>query len=599
MLPLFAALALAAPVDFVTIPPEAEILQSLRHEHPRLIGLPADLDRVRQLIASNDQARQIDEQLRRRAEQLLTAEPIVHRLIGPRLLDQSRRCLERVTTLATIYRLDGDRRFAERARREMLTAASFKDWNPAHFLDTAEMTNALALGYDWLYDFLSEEDRAAIRQAIVDKGLRPAEELYRSGKGWVKVSHNWNQVCNGGVCLGALAIADQEPLLAAYIVHEALRSVRLPMSRFDPDGGWDEGPGYWSYATIYNVYFLAGLESALGTDFGLSRFPGFDVTGDFRIQVVGPLRRTFNFADGGDRTGAVPQMFWLARKFNKPAYAWHARQFIDSAGAFDLWWFDPRGAGPGDLPLDRRFRNIDVVFLRSRWDDPRAIYVGFKGGDNRANHSHLELGTFVLDADGQRWAVDLGSDDYNLPGYFGKQRWTYYRLATEGQNTLLLNGRNQNAKAVAPIQSFRSTPQEACAVADLSDAYEGQAKRIARGVALFKRRQVLVQDEIEATDPADVVWAMHTMARVDLQGSRAVLTQNGETLIAQLLTPASARFEAAEVQIPPPQRPAKGVRKLLVRVKADAGEMLRLAVLLTPGKDQGSTPDLQPLARWR
>jgi hypothetical protein len=599
MLPILAALALTAPIDFVTIPPEAEILQSLRHEHPRLIGLPADLERVRRLTTSNEQARQIYQQVRQRAEQLLTTEPIVHRLIGPRLLDQSRRCLDRVTTLATVYRLEGDRRFAERARWEMLTAAGFKDWNPSHFLDTAEMTSALALGYDWLYDFLSEEDRAVIQRAIVDKGLHPAEELYRSGKGWVRMSHNWNQVCNGGMCLGALALADREPRLAAYIVHEALRSVRLPMSRFDPDGGWDEGPGYWSYATIYNVYLLAGLESALGTDFGLSRFPGFDVTGDFRMQVVGPLHRTFNFADGSDRTGAVPQMFWLARKFDKPAYAWHARQFLNSAGVFDLWWFDVRGDGPGDEPLDRWFHNIDVVFLRSRWDDPRAVYVGFKGGDNRANHSHLELGTFVLDADGQRWAVDLGSDDYNLPGYFGKQRWTYYRLATQGQNTLLLNGRNQNPKGVAPIRTFRSTLQEAHAVADLSAAYEGQAKHIARGVALLGRRQVLIQDEIEAIDPADVVWTMHTMAQIQVQGRQAVLTQNGETCIAHVLTPPSARFEAAEVQIPPPQRPVKGMAKLLVRAKAAPGETLRLAVLLTPGKNRGLSPNLRPLAQWR
>ena len=31
----------------------------------------------------------------------------------------------------------------------MLTAARFEDWNPSHFLDVAEMTFALAIGYDW------------------------------------------------------------------------------------------------------------------------------------------------------------------------------------------------------------------------------------------------------------------------------------------------------------------------------------------------------------------------------------------------------------------------------------------------------------------
>ena len=32
---------------------------------------------------------------------------------------------------------------------------------------------------------------------------------------------------------------------------------------YGPDGAWAEGPGYWRYATQYNVVFLAALETAL------------------------------------------------------------------------------------------------------------------------------------------------------------------------------------------------------------------------------------------------------------------------------------------------------------------------------------------------
>ena len=73
-------------------------------------------------------------------------------LIGPRLLTVSRTVLERVTTLALLYRLDGDPRWVARAREELLAAAGFSDWNPSHFLDVAEMCHAFAIGYDWLYD---------------------------------------------------------------------------------------------------------------------------------------------------------------------------------------------------------------------------------------------------------------------------------------------------------------------------------------------------------------------------------------------------------------------------------------------------------------
>src|SRR5207248_5037676 len=114
-------------------------------------------------------------------------------------------------------------------------------------------------------------------------------------------------------------------------------------------------------------------------------------------------------------------------------------------------------------------------------------------------------GTFVFDALGQRWAVDLGPDNYNLPGYFGKERFTYYHLRTEGHNTLSIDGANQDAKAEAAIVAYRSTPERAFAVADLTAAY-ADATRVRRGVELLDRHALLVSDEIELHEPAQIVW---------------------------------------------------------------------------------------------
>lgn len=72
--------------------------------------------------------------------------------------------------------MTGDDQFKERAEQEMLAAAAFPDWNPSHFLDVGEMTAALAIGYDWLYDALPPASRAIIRQAIVEKGLKMGDD---------------------------------------------------------------------------------------------------------------------------------------------------------------------------------------------------------------------------------------------------------------------------------------------------------------------------------------------------------------------------------------------------------------------------------------
>ena len=140
-------------------------------------------------------------------------------------------------------------------------------------------------------------------------------------------------------------------------MRNALDSIPHALVSYAPDGGWAEGPGYWHYATSYTVYLLAALESALGTDFGLSSGRGFDRTGRFRIYFSGPAGKTFNYADAHDRTDPAPEMFWLAHKFSEPVYAWQEQRLLEAGGnpsALDLVWFSPQeavsAAVQGEMP---------------------------------------------------------------------------------------------------------------------------------------------------------------------------------------------------------------------------------------------------------
>ena len=567
-----------------------DVLATLKREHPRLIAVRQDEIRVKELLSADATAQAIFKHVQRDAEEILRQEPVQHRLIGPRLLDQSRRCLSRVYVLATVYRLTGDKRFADRAIREMLTAADFPDWNPSHFLDTAEMTHALAIGYDWLYSVMSPEQRRVIRQAIIEKGLKEGEKVYRKGTWWTKTTWNWNQVCNGGMTIGALAIADEEPELSRYIVEQAIQSIPRALANYAPDGDWAEGPGYWSYATHYTVYMLAALETALGTDFELSKQPGFDRAGDFRIHVIGPSGLAFNFADGGSRVGGAPIMLWLAKRFQRPIYAWHELERIGGESPLHLWWYFRPSARLEDEPTSRWFRNSDVVMMRTDWTD-QAVFVGLKGGDNTVNHSHLELGSFVMDALGQRWVFDLGPDDYNLPGYFGAQRWTYYRLGTEGQNTLLFDGANQNPKAKAPIVKFYHDNLRKHAVVDLTGAYRqeksepkaGENDSVQRGVAILGKDWVLVHDEIKGHSGQSVQWQIHTEAKVQVRGKEADLKLGDKTIKAIVLSPDHVVFETLSANPPPPQRQNPGVTRLVVRTQVPKeGMNIVIAFQLSP-----------------
>lgn len=583
------------------LPDRASVLRNLRAEHPRLLATEADFEKVQSQCKSDERAKRLLERLDEQATKLLSAPPVQYEIPdGKRLLSVSRRAKDRLLLLGCMYRLTGDRRFADRAWTELEAVVKFKDWNPSHFLDTAEMTFAVAIGYDWLYDAWTDERRAILREAIVRKGLQPGLDVYRKKQWWSKARHNWNQVCNGGMAIGALAIGDAEPELAAEILHSALHSLPLAMREFRPDGGWGEGPGYWRYATEYNVYLLAALGTAVGGDFGLSRMPGFSRTGDFPIQMTGPTGATFNFADAHEGWGGAAQLLWLAGRFERPAYA--AAQLVHAEArptALDLLWgasWLSRGDEEDALPLAARFTGVEVVALRSAWNDPNAVFVAFKGGDNRVNHGHLDLGSFVLDALGQRWALDLGPDDYNLPGYFGRQRWTYFRNNTQSHNTVVIGGDNQSASAQAKIVRFAPRESWMGAVVDLTVAWP-QTRRCQRGVALVDRRIVLVQDEIEADKPVETAWQMLTNAQVQIDGASAILSKGGRRLQATLHSPAGARWESVEVRVEPPERPIGNVRKLIAKT-AEPQQSVRFVVCFDTAAEGQAEPEIRPLAEW-
>jgi hypothetical protein len=610
-------LALLTSMAFAAEQPSAEqILSKLRKDHPRVLATEADFSALREKVAAQPEVGKWAAEIRKDADKLLRAKPSEYVIPdGKRLLATSRQVFERTATLAMAFRLSGEARYRERLWSELDAAANFKDWNPSHFLDTAEMTAAFAIGYDWLHAEWKPAQRAALKKSTVEKGLKPSLEIYRKDRWWAASEHNWNQVCNGGMTLGALAIADEEPALAGEILAAAIKSVPRAMQHFAPDGAWGEGPSYWDYATRYNVLMLAALDSALGTDYGLSKIDGFSKAGDFPIHTTGPLGKSFNYADAGEGRPGGSQLLWLATKFDAPAFAaWRIGHTMRTPTALDLLWgvaWLGRQPTLGALPLARYYRGAEVVTMRSAWDDLDATFVGFKGGDNKVNHGHLDLGGFVLDAVGCRWALDLGADNYNLPGYFGSGRWNFYRCRAEGQNTLVLNpGRepDQDPRAVAPITSFKSKPGRSFAIADLTAANAKSATSVRRGIALIGR-QVVVQDEVQAKQPAQCWWFMHTKAKVACKGATASLTLDGRKLTARILSPAGASFrvmpaeplptspklERQQINGPGSHGDSSGVRKLTIELNNVTD--LTLTVLLTPDAE-APAPAVQPLAKW-
>ncbi|HTA41351.1 MAG TPA: heparinase II/III family protein [Bryobacteraceae bacterium] len=594
---------LASTLQKVRAQTDDDPLRQLRTAHPRLILPDSDLDRVRTLARDHPLAHRVYLDLEKESERLLSAPPTEYKLTGPRLRSQCRRVLDRVSTLALMYRITLREPYQKRAVAELRAAAAFRDWNPAVFSDTAEMTHAFALGYDWLYNVMAPEDRTLIRDAIVIKAIDQVLPIYQREVGWTRDHYNANIICNAGMGLGALAVAgDSGPDKGlddkcSAVLRYAFDSITHGLATYGVEGSWPEGPAYWDWVTMYACTFFAALQTALGNDYGLSSAHGVDRAGRFHIYTNGPTGRVFNFADSPEDGGVAPEMFWLAKRFANPVFAWSEQKQLERSShpdAYDLVWFDRDAKSPlqpPPWPPDAIFRGVDIACFRSAWDDPNALFLAVKGGDNKAAHAHLDLGSFVLDAGGVRWASDLGPDDYDLPGYFGRQRWTFYRTRTEAHNTLLIDDQNQDARAEARITRQEFAPDLSWVQIDLSRANPGKVKQWLRRFAMAQRQAILVGDSVRCDQPVEVIWGMMTDAEIVVSGQTATLRKNGWNLSAEIRTPRHAVFDKAPVHSTPPQAANPNFQKLIVRL-GDKITELDLNIVLIPYRDGQPKPKI-------
>jgi hypothetical protein len=591
---------LAAFAQKVRAQTDDDPLRQLHPTHPRLILLDTDLDRLRGPIRDNPLAHRVYLDLEKESERLVNTPPSEYKLTGPRLRAVSRRVLDRVATLALMYRITQRDPYLRRAMSELRAAAGFRDWNPAVFTDTAEMTHAFAIGYDWLYNAISPEDRALIRSAIVSKALDPVLPIYQREAGWVRDHYDANIICNAGVGLGALAIAGDDKAVddkCGAVLRYAIDSIPHGLATYGVEGSWPEGPAYWESVTFYACAFFAGLQTALGNDYGLSAAHGVDRAGRFRIYTTGPTGKSFNFADSVEDSAMAPEMFWLAKRFANPVFAWSEQKALERSthpDAYDLAWFERDAKSPAQpppWPPDAIFRGVDIACFRSAWDDPNALFLAVKGGDNKAAHAHLDLGSFVLDAGGVRWAADLGTDDYDLPGYFARQRWTYYRTRTEAHNTLLIDDQNQDIRAEARITRQEFTPDLSWVQIDLSRANGSRVKQWLRRFGMAQRQAVLIADSVRTEQPVEVIWGMMTDADITVNGQTAVLRKNGWNLAAEIRTPRHAVFDKAPVPSTLPQAANPNFHKLIVRLGDKATEV-DINIILIPYRDGQTKPKI-------
>lgn len=571
--------------------------------HPRLLFTAADEKALKLKLNTIPLLDSLHTALLAEADQLLSVPLQKYQLRDVNYVQDilmiSREQVYRMITLSLAYRLSGDRRYLQKAEKELVQVCRFPNWNPDHYLDVAEMTTAVAIAYDWLYQDLTEETKALVVESIQTKALDHALSEYANGGSgsWAKRETNWNVVCNTGMVMGAMAIAEADPDRADQIIEHAVKYVPNCLKHLAPDGVCYEGPAYWGYTNMYLSLLLTTLNGNLGHDFGLSALPGIDQTALYYVHSISPSGKVFNFANsGGTAPDTNPIYFFFSRHFNQPEVADSYRNVVSARlkeSPLPRWffflslpWFDqaPTVAAADASPLVVYKGINDIAVLKGNKKVPGSIYLIAKGGDPDEAHQQLDLGTFVVETNGIRWSDDLGADNYALPGFWDYkpegQRWHYFRNTNFSHNTISIDGKIQHSAGTGKIVEYNDQAKEPSFTIDMTSAYAPSATSVRRTFCLKNDITVEVTDQISLLSPEqEICWSLITAAQIECNGKEAKLIKDGQEFRLKIVSPENASFSSKPAKTcTEHENPIVGYALLQVRVAGKQHQTIKISM---------------------
>ena len=542
-------------------------------QHPRLLLRMDDFARMQSAIASDSRLATVHQHINDRAEHLLSQEPLAYHKVGKRLLNVSRAALERILFMSYMYRMTGEEMYLAKAESTLNEVSSFADWNQKeHYLDVAEMAFGVAIGLDWLYDELQQSTKDNAKRAL--KAYAFDTYMTEDGDVFRRSMSNWNQVCTAGLISAAIACYEDDPSAMAEIIETLVQSNKTHgMTMYNTDGNYSEGYTYWAYGTTYQVITMAALENIFGHDGGLKQSSaGFARTGMWIMFMEGPSGQCFNFSDSN--APVYPRLpLWYISSFYKDAsllYKEVSKLEDGSYGkSFDERRFLPLVQVFADASLLKRNLYAPVqkvwfggetvethptVLVHTDMSDPSKDYfLAMKGGRASTSHAHMDGGSFIFDAFGMRWAMDLGLQKYNdLEEYgidlwnFGKNstRWNVFRLNNLSHNVVTIDGNIYHNEGGAFLDKKYYTEKPGalggrctCYAAnryvspdnDIVNPLTRTAELVARGEGY----DLVVTDALTAASgkAPKVRWAMATPAVAEIVSDQCIkLSQGGKVL---------------------------------------------------------------------
>jgi hypothetical protein len=569
------------------MPPRDELLGRIPKAHPRLFVRPEDLPRLREL-ARGTMRGQFD-RLVAECEKLLsspppTAEPAKYppglasggaawRKIWWGNREYTIRALDGAATLGFTRLLGGKEEYGQLAKRILLDCLR---WDPKgatgyRYNDEAGMPYncRFARTYTFVYDLLSEVERADCRHVMKIRGEEMYHHLYPRHL-WEPYSSHSNRAWH---FLGEVGVAFLDEIEGAddwvWFAMNVFYNVYPVWS--DEDGGWHEGPSYWSSYIGRFTWWADIMRAEMGID--AFRKPYFSQAGYLAMYLLPPGKVGGGFGDGAYRmraTQTVPLMSELAAQAGNGHWQWYVEQMGGPEASPGYVGFvrgtlpSVQATPPDDLPASRHFRGTGLAVLNTTLQRAdQDVQVIFKSSPRGTwSHGNESNNSFVLWAYGQQLLLRTGHYySYGDPHHRG---WVW---STRSLNNITVDGHDQapprSTEAKGRIVDFQTTPTLDAVVGEAGEAYRviersGQRRqlldRYTRTILFVKPELVIVYDRLVARDPSTFQYWLHAANKFQVDGQRSIEARAGDVTCAiDFLSPPGLQFTQTDQYDPNPE----------------------------------------------
>jgi hypothetical protein len=523
------------------------------------------------------------------------------------------------------YAFTGDRAAGEQAKKALLKLCSFKKWNADWMLERKFWTyypvgytiKPVAYGYDMLYDLLTDSERAFVRKAIMDKGLKMFHRDMVEMNRMPSNQTNHIAVLAGGMGLAATAIYGDDPTnpnLEPYISGILTKTKTFIDRTYYEDGSYGEPKsGYMNMASRDMGELLPALERNFGVDYTTTT--NFQHFYKYLIQASYSNGLMQDYGDGGGAKGSKVDIggqihsWWLVNRIKNPILYSYVKPFWEAGkgGYLSYYWYrdDITPISRETLPPSKFFAAQGMV-MRSGWDDTSTV-LSTRVGPN-ANHYHYDQGSFQIMKNGETLLTDPA---YGPLGYYANLEFLSYHVQANAHNVMLVD---HDPESQTPahydngIKALRDWPKvlhlfngkDADGIeSELSTVYKGKLEKYARTILSTKSGPIFLFDEVKSKTPAGHVydWIFH--APPGENNETAISYSNGRMIIDR--PKAKLTMDVVSPVIAASKIYDKGVGKVFyesfldLTSKPDLEHVNFLAVILPESKSESGSARLAPV----